>query len=372
MSDEKDLYGILGVPRDASADQIKTAYRKLARRFHPDVNPGSKEAEERFKAVSEANEILSDPKKRDLYDRYGLAGVQAGFDPAQAEAAARARQAWGQAAGQPFGEGDFGGFDDVLSDLFGRQRAAAGAAGEDLEAQLEVDLLDAVRGVTSEIQIRRPVACAVCHGVGADPASETTCRQCQGRGRVPIAGGPMRFERRCPACSGRGRVASRSCSSCHGQGRVEQSERLRVRIPAGIADGARIRLAGKGGGGIGDAPAGDLYVVVRVRPHARLERQGDDLYLDLPITAGEAVLGASVTVPTPHGEVRVKIPAGSQSGKRLRVRNQGVRREDGTTRGDLYLRLQIILPEADAPPVRDALATIEAAYKAHPRAQFTL
>jgi molecular chaperone DnaJ len=373
---EKDLYAVLGVSRTASADDIRKAYRKLARAHHPDVNPGNKQAEERFKALSEANDVLGDPEKRKLYDEFGMAGVQAGFDPQQARAYRDQTAEWQRrtSAGGPQAEGGFAGyssFEDIFGDIFGGAGGAGRTApemrGGDAESEMTIDLLDAVRGLSTELTIQRQEPCPTCDGSGADPASTTTCPECQGRGTVRMGKGPMSLTRTCPRCHGAGKVSTRPCPTCNGAGRRLTTERLSVRIPPGVDTGSRVRIAGKGSPGVGGAPAGDLYIRVTVRPHPLLERRGDDLYLDMPVTVGEAMQGASIEVPTPDGPVRVKVPPRSQSGRQLRVKGRGVPALRGGERGDLYLRLRVHVPETDAPAAAEAAQALDALYTASPR-----
>jgi molecular chaperone DnaJ len=372
----KDLYAVLGVKRGASAQEIKKAYRKLARRYHPDVNPGNKQAEERFKELSQAHDILSDPDKRKIYDEFGMEGLQAGFDASRA----RAYSEW---AGRPrtgpeaesFGRGGFGrytDFEDIFGGVFGGAARPGPQRGADTEAALEIGLLDAIRGAATQVTIDRPEVCAACDGSGNDASSETVCPECQGRGRVQMGHGPIAFGRACPRCGGTGRIGTRSCSACNGQGQTPHRERLNVHIPAGVDMGSRIRVAGKGAPGRSGGPHGDLYIVVRVRPHPLLERRGDDLYLDVPITVGEATLGATITVPTPDGAVRLKIPAGSQSGRQLRVRGHGVPALKGGARGDLYVRLMVHVPVDGGARVREAIQAMESAYGKDPRSGLQL
>lgn len=354
MAKQKDLYAILGVGRDASADDIRKAYRKLARQFHPDVNPGNRQAEERFKDVSLAYDVLSDSDKRKLYDEFGSEGLQAGFNPE----AARAYRQWsgsgrgfnfgGGEAGTPFGFGagtrrtrrgpEGGGFADILNDLFGGAAEAPEATVEasDIETPLEVDFLEALRGTTMSVTVRRPAACETCRGTGR-----------QGR-------------RGCPACSG--------------SGQVEKREKLSVKIPAGVGDGARVRVAGKGGVGAKGRASGDLYFVVSVRPHPLLRREGKDLTMEVPVTIGEAMLGATIAVPTPSGRLQLKVPKGSQSGQRMRLKGRGVPDPKGGEAGDLYVRLIVQVPPANGGDdrVRDAVATLEKAYPGDPRADIAL
>jgi molecular chaperone DnaJ len=350
MAKAKDLYSVLGVERGASTDDIRKAYRKLARKLHPDVNPGDKQAEERFKDVTFANDVLSDAEKRKLYDEFGDEGLQAGFDPARA----REFKRW-QESGRGFSfegdnggsfdfgsfrvrRGESGGFSDILNDIFGqgaRATAEEPEAGRDLEHRIEVDLLDALRGITMPVTVRRPVPCATCHGTG--------------------------------------RVGRKACTTCGGTGSVEKRERLQVKIPPGVADGARVRVSGKGGSGRGGGSTGDLYFIVKVRPHPRIQREGKDLTLEVPVTVSEAVLGATITVPTPQGPIKLKVPPGSQGGQRLRVPGRGSPDPKGGPPGDLYVRLMVQVPKnGERDDLRDALAKLEKAYGEDPRAALSL
>jgi molecular chaperone DnaJ len=372
----KDLYAALGVTRTASAAEIKKAYRKLARKHHPDVNPGNRDAEARFKEISEAYDILGDPEKRKLYDEFGMAGVQSGFN-AEAARQFRDRAGWQQAYARGGGEefGGFGGytrFEDIFGDIFGQAGAPRGRQrGPDLESELEIDFLDAVRGATTTVTLQRPQECSACGGQGVAPGSGRECPECGGRGQTRVRG-PVTFTRTCSRCGGRGRIDIRPCGQCNGGGQVLQTERLTVRIPAGVESGSRIRVAGKGGAGGGGAGTGDLYIRVRVRPHPLLERKGDDLYLDVPITVSEAVLGGRITVPTPEKAVQVQVPPGSQSGRLLRVRGHGVPHLKGNGRGDLYLRLMVHVPDQADDGVRSAAAQLQSAYRRNPRESLKL
>ena len=360
----KDLYAVLGVKRGASADDIKKAYRKLARRHHPDVNPGNKDAEERFKEISQAYDVLSDQEKRKVYDEFGTEGLQAGFDATRARAASEwAERVRGTGYSAEGGFGRYSNFEDIFGDIFGGAGRAGPQPGQDLEASLEIDLLDAIRGASTQISIERPEVCATCGGSGNDKASEVVCPECHGSGRVQMGRGPMSFARACPRCGGSGRTGTRACPTCNGRGQAAHRERLNVRVPAGVDTGSRVRVAGKGAPGQGGGPPGDLYIVIRVRPHPLLERRDRDLYLDIPVTVGEAALGATVTVPTPDGEVRVKIPPGSQSGKLLRIRGRGVPQLKGGAHGDLYIRVMVHVPVNGGEKVREAIREMESGYE---------
>jgi molecular chaperone DnaJ len=326
---ERDYYQILGVSRTASKDEIRKAYRKLARKYHPDINPGNKEAENRFKEISVANDVLSDPDKRKLYDEFGEAGLSSGFDANKA----RSYRQWQQQSPRT-GGGNYEFSMDDLGDLFGGlggifgggRRARTGPLrGQDVEAAMDIDFLDAVRGFQTSITLQRPMTCEMCHGSGTKPGSNATC----------------------PACGG--------------AGRVQRPETIRVNIPPGAESGKRIRLSGRGEAGIKGGPPGDLFITPRVRPHPLLTRSGRDLTMELPITVGEAVLGATVEVPTPVGNVNVKIPAGAQSGQRLRIKGKGVPAHRNTPAGDLYLQLMIRVPKEKMPD--ELIETFDRGYR---------
>jgi molecular chaperone DnaJ len=372
---ERDFYKILGVERGASDDDIRKAYRKLARKYHPDINPGNKEAENKFKDISVANDVLSDPQKRKLYDEFGEAGLASGFDADKArsykqwqEQASRARPGGGARGfnAQEFDFDDLGEIFGGLGGAFGGRRGRAASAGpqrgNDIEAAMDIDFLDAVRGFQTSFTIDRPVECETCHGSGAKPGSTPkTCPQCKGSGTIAIAEGPMQFRQTCPSCGGTGQIPGDPCPTCGGTGRVMRQETVRVNIPPGAEPGKRIRVPGKGEDGVRGGPPGDLYITPRIRPHPFLTRDGRDLEMELPITVGEAVHGATIPVPTPSGTVNVKIPAGAQSGRRLRVKGKGVPAHAKSPAGDLYLRLMVRVPDDGVP--RDAVEQIDRAYK---------
>ncbi len=376
----KDPYSVLGVSKTASADDIKKAYRKLAKKLHPDVNPGDKKSEEHFKEVSSAFEVLGDPKKRALYDEFGEISTRPGFDEQKAREFQRQAQAGGFGGGAR-GSGGFEGFGggagfdpsdlgSMFDDLLGRRqggRARRAAAqpipGDDAEAAIEVDLRDAVLGAEREIAVSRPTRCPECKGSGARPGSKPqTCPQCGGSGEVRMGGV---FSAPCPRCQGEGTVRE-PCPTCGGDGTITETARLKVKIPPGVETGSRIRLAGQGGPGQRGGERGDLYLVITVREHPTVRVQGRDLLLDLPITPAEALAGAEVTAPTFEGPVKLKIPPGSQSGRKLRLRGRGLPALKGSasggTRGDLFVVLQVILP-GDSPQAREAAAALQKLYK---------
>jgi molecular chaperone DnaJ len=377
---KKDYYEILGVKKSASAEEIRKAFRKLARKYHPDVNPGDKTAEEKFKTLSEANDVLSEPKKRKVYDQLGF--YSDNIDPATAEAYARAGGGAGGfpggtpgGAGNPGGQGvhfDFGGFDfSDMADSAGRGRRAGGASagaggfrdifsgmfgggrggesedspepGSDLEYQINVPFWTAVRGGVMKLDLNRRDTCATCGGNGYREAAGV-CPQCNGKGQVTQTGGRMKFNVPCPRCHGTGKNIS-TCPTCHGDGTVGKNEPLEVRIKAGTRDGQRIRVAGKGNAGGHGAAAGDLYVIIRAGEHPIFRREGDDIYLTVPVSASEAALGAKIEVPTIDGRALLKIPPGTQSGQKLRLREKGVpsATKDGV-RGDEIVEITVTVP----------------------------
>ncbi|WP_297058053.1 J domain-containing protein [Thermosulfurimonas sp.] len=341
---KKDLYEILGVSPDASTEEIKRAYRKLARKYHPDLNPGDKEAAERFKEINEAYEILSDPQKRAEYDRLR-----------QAARAYRFTTPGGESA-YDFGLfmenfDPFGGFADLFADLFGYEREERPERGADVLYRVEVDLADLVSGKPLSLEVPFEEPCPVCHGGGYDLSSSESCPACGGRGRKETRRGPVRIIEVCPVCGGFGRRYTGTCRHCGGRGTVTRRERISVTIPPGAGDGTRIRIPGKGRPGKRGGPPGDLYLELRVRPDERFERRGYDLYLKHPLDLFTAVLGGEVVVPTLTGKVKLRIPPGTQSGQKFRLRGQGLYRPDGS-RGDLYVEVQITVPRHLSPEAR--------------------
>ncbi|MEJ2033038.1 MAG: molecular chaperone DnaJ [Deltaproteobacteria bacterium] len=367
MAAKRDYYDILGVAKGASEQEIKKTYRKLARKYHPDVNPGDKKAEEKFKEIQEAYSILGNKEKRKKYDQFGSMAFEPGFEEQRAGAGGGAYQYGpGGFTGSTAGFEDFG---DIFGDVFGQARTGGRARptgptpGEDLEYALDVDFLTATRGGTVQLSFQREGACEVCGGTGEAPGSTPqTCPQCGGSGTVNVARGPIRFTQTCSRCRGTGKVIVDPCRNCMGRGTVRKTERIQVRIPEGVNTGSRIRLAGKGGPGLRGGRPGDLYIVVNVADHPYFRREGDDIYLDVPISLSEAALGAKVVIPTLNGKTKLTIPAGIRSGQKLRLAGKGVKHMKGTGHGDQYAVIAIVPPkkiEGKAKELMEEFARLE-------------
>ncbi len=380
----KDLYAALGVKRDATAAEIKKAYRKLARKHHPDVNPGNKEAEEKFKQFSEAYDVLSDGEKRKIYDEFGEEGLRSGFDAEQARQYRQWQQAGGfgrTASGPGYsaesftdqGGSRYSGFEDIFSDLFGAGAAAKGPSkGRDIESQLEIEFLTAIKGGTTRITLQKPKECARCAGAGRiSMGSDSVCKTCRGTGQTRVAQGPINFSQACPDCGGTGR-AGEVCPECRGAGSVPSTETIDVNIPAGVDEGSRIRLAGKGEPGRAGGPPGDLFIIMRVRPHPIFKRDGDSLHADLPVTIGEAMNGAEVTVPTPTGSVELKIPPGTRSGRRLRLKGKGVPNLKTKAPGDMFVTVRVQIPDTQDAEAREAASSLDRFYEGDLRKEIWL
>jgi molecular chaperone DnaJ len=355
-------YEILGVPKNASADEIRKAYRKLAREYHPDRNPGDSSAEERFKEVQSAYDLLSDSEKRQAFDRFGEAGARgfAGAGP----------------GGARFEEFDLGDLGDLFGGLFGGGRRGAANArrptrGEDLEARVRVSFADSLEGVQVRVPVDAETVCSVCLGTGAEPGSApVVCPECGGRGVVSDSQGLFAFSQPCPRCQGNGTIIEKPCKRCHGSGRERTRKHYSVKIPAGAKTGTRVRLKGKGEAGRNGGPSGDLFVVVEVEPSPLFERRGSDLVLDVPVTYAEAALGASVQIPTPDGPVSLKVPAGTESGKLLRVKGRGAPHLRGNGRGDLLARVKVSIPKKLSKAEKDALEDYQKVSRENPRERF--
>ena len=398
---QKDYYGILGVKKTASQDDIRKAFRKLARKYHPDVNPNDKKAEEKFKEISEANDILSDDKKRKVFDQFGF--YSDNIDPAAAEAAARGGYAGGYGPASSTRGGrtqevpiDFGGFDfsdftaggrsggaqadpgggfggsfkDIFSGMFsGGQRGAPRGPqpGTDLEYQVAVDFWTAIRGGVTRLEIQRQEICPTCKGKSTTGGS-VECPECHGTGQVTQMGGRMKFNIQCPRCGGTGQIQN-ACATCDGAGVVTRTEPLEFRIKPGTRDGQRIRLAGKGNAGTNGGPAGDLYLIIKAGPHPFFTRVADDIYIVVPVTVPEAALGAKIEVPTVDGLTQLKIPPGTQTGQKLRLREKGVpsaTREE--LRGDQIVEVKIVVPKVQDERSKEILRELARLNPEDPRA----
>ena len=339
---KEDYYELLGVERSATAEELKKAYRKKAVQYHPDKNPGNKQSEDMFKKISEAYEVLQDAEKRAAYDRYGHAAFQG------PGAGAGARSAGGfhdpfDIFREVFGQGGGGGiFEEMFGGGGGRDQ---GREGADLRYDLEITLEEAARGVEKEISFRKLVACGRCEGTGAEPGTKrVTCPTCRGAGQIRRSGGIIDFTQTCPSCGGTGKKYEKVCTACRGDGRTPQTTKLNLRIPAGVETGSRLRSAGNGEAGAAGGTAGDLYVVLTVREHELFERQGDDLFCEIPIKFTLATLGGSIEVPTLFGKGALKIPAGTQSGTTFRLRDKGMPNLRGGRQGDQLVRVHVEVP----------------------------
>jgi len=338
---KRDYYEVLIVERMASTEEIKKSYRKLAVKFHPDKNPGDKTAEEQFKELSEAYEILSDPQKRALYDQHG----HAAFD----------RRAGGFARGGGGGFHDpfdifrevFGGGGNIFDDLFGGGRSDPTQAqrGEDLRFDMELTFEEAAHGCDKEITVTKPERCDVCNGTGAEAGSKVkTCPTCSGRGQVISSRGIFSIAQTCPACQGAGRVIEKPCKACHGAGRRDRPSKIKLKIPGGVDTGSRLRSVGNGQAGLRGGPSGDLYVILHVKPHEIFQRDGDDLLCEVPVGFVQAALGTEIEVPTLEGKAEIKIPAGTQPGTMFRLKGKGVKNVQGYGHGDLHVRVMVEVP----------------------------
>lgn len=386
----ENYYETLGVEKKATPEEIRKAYKRLARKHHPDLNPSDKVAEDRFKKVQEAYSILNDPKKREVYDQYGFysdnippggappgGGYRPGpgmdFNGFDFEDFARTAGGAGGAGGFPGGDAGGGGagFRDLFDQFFKRSGGGASRApqkqpGTDLEYGLDIDFWQAIRGTQIRLTINRQEPCATCGGSGTAGGSETICPQCHGGGTVEQNAGAMRFKVTCSRCGGTGRLRN-ACPTCHGDGRVSRQDTVEVRIPAGARTGSRLRISGKGNAGAGGGAPGDLYITTRVQPHAVFDWQGDDIYVKLPITVSEAGLGAKIDVPTIDGRATLRIPPGTQNGQKLRMREKGVLNSKSGKRGDEIVEIVLRAPDTRDEKVRDLLKELQAADQADPR-----
>ena len=342
---KRDYYEVLGLNRDASDDDIRKAYRKLAMKYHPDRNPDNPKTEERFKEAKEAYEILSEPSKRSAYDQFGHAGV----DPST-----------GAGPGQGFG-GFADAFGDIFGDIFGGGRRTHVYRGADLRYNLDITLEEAARGTETRIRIPAMEGCETCHGTGAKPGtSPTTCATCGGNGQVRMQQGFFSIQQTCPKCHGTGKVVLDPCPTCNGAGRLKQHKTLSVKIPLGVDEGDRIRLSGEGEAGVNGGPPGDLYVVIHIKPHPVFTRDHDDLHCEMPISFTTAALGGEIEIPTLDGHAKIKIPSETQSGKVFRLRGKGMQGVRSRSNGDLLCHVTVETPVRLTERQKELLRELEA------------
>jgi molecular chaperone DnaJ len=386
MKPKHEYYETLGLKRGASEDEVRKAYRRLARKHHPDLNPGDKASEDRFKEVQEAYDVLSDAKKRQMYDQFGFYS-ESGFPSAEAQQGAGGgfgfsgfdftdmftNAGGGRAGSRPedFNQ-EAGGskFSDIFSQFFGGNRRTQRhpEKGADLEYTLNIDFWQSMKGTQAKLNITRQEQCLACRGSGHAGGNNVVCPGCNGSGTVTQQAGAMKFNLSCPRCEGTGRLRN-VCQNCHGEGRVASQEAVDVRIPAGVQGGDRLRVAGKGNAGTMGAPAGDLYITVRVEPHAFFHRHGDDIQIEIPVTVWEAALGTKIEVPTIDGRALLKIPQGTQNGQKFRLREKGVSNARKDKRGDQIVEVSVQAPKAQDERTREILRELAQLHEEDPRAE---
>jgi molecular chaperone DnaJ len=381
----KDFYEILGIPKNASEEQVKKAYRKLARKWHPDINPGNKEAEQKFKDISMAHDVLGKPEKRKLYDEFGEEGLQSGFDSEKA----REYKKWSefqqdqsrwQGTASDFGR--YQSFEDIFRDIndggeqfyedYGNIHGSRSLTGRDIEYDLEIDLVSALKGFETDLSMQKQKPCPNCGGIGTEPHSqEGLCLNCGGTGKVNVARGPMKFTRTCPQCGGKGKTG-KLCPHCSGRGSIIDMERIRVNIPQGVKEGSRVRLAGKGEPGLDGGRAGDLYLIIHIKPHPFLKREGDNIYMEIPVSVAEAMAGGTITIPTLDGHVNLKIPPQSQSGQVLKLKGKGAVDTKTKKKGDLFVKLIVKVPKTKNNEMLEAARKMEKFYTEDIRAEIKI
>jgi len=364
----KDYYEILGVDRKASNADIKKAYRKLARKYHPDLNPGDKAAETKFKEIQEAYSVLSNPKKRSQYDQFGFAGDMPPGGQYQ-------RQGYSGTPGfEGFDFSSFGSspFQDLFENIFGAsargQPQTQIRKGEDLHYTMKVGFFDAVNGVQTRIRLNRMVSCPSCKGKGyTQTGSQQVCPVCKGSGRTSMQRGFMKFASTCPSCGGTGRSTGTACHACHGNGAVQKSELISIRIPAGVNTGSKVRIQGKGNDGRNGGPPGDLFITIEVDSHPLFKREGAHIYIKVPITVPEATLGSKIEVPTLYGKTKIKIPPGTRSGQKFRIRGKGVPLTGRPVKGDQFVEVTIVPPPFEDERIRELMRELDKVSPQNPR-----
>ncbi len=361
----KDLYKILGVGRKASDIEIKKAYRKLARKYHPDLNPGDKNAEKKFKEIQEAHEVLSNSKKKRQYDQFGFVGNSPPGGTQQ-------QYSYGGFEGFNFSNSGSASFQDIFKNMFSgsfqQQQKQGPEKGEDLYYTMKVGFMDAINGIQTRIKLSRKVACSVCRGKGyIQSGGKRVCPVCGGSGQTNVQAGAMRFSTTCRACKGSGNETGEECSYCHGMGLLQNTELIKVRIPAGINNGSKVRIAGKGNAGRNGGPTGDLFITIEVDSNNFFRREGSNIYIKLPITVPEATLGAKIEVPTVYGVSTIKIPPGTKSGQKFRLREKGAPKVGRKKKGDQYVEVNIVPPPFNDERIRELMREIERISGENPR-----
>lgn len=351
----KNYYEILGVDKKASQDEIKKAFRKLARKYHPDLNPGDKNSEQKFKELNEAYTVLGDEKKRAEYDKFGRAPFDSGGPGSDFRT---------YTSGDRF---DFGGFGDIFSDLFGAEAGfeRPSIKGPDLVMRMEMTLEEAFTGTTKSVTFNREVYCKDCSGLGAETYRQ--CEKCRGTGKVATSKGFFKMSQQCSVCGGTGKKITKTCRACNGMGKTFHTETIKVKIPAGADTGSRVRLRGMGGAGQGNGPAGDLHIEITIKPHALFTRKGDDIHIEVPVTFGEAALGTKIEVPTIDGVAAMTLPAGTQSGQKFKLAGKGLPSTKTGQRGNQYVNIKIVVPKNIPEAAMAAIRQIEALYPELPR-----
>jgi len=367
---KRDYYDVLGLKKNATSAELKKAFRKLARKYHPDLNPNDKASERQFKEMNEAYEVLSDPKKRKQYDQFGHEAFEQGFG--QGPGAGGGFEGFG---GQGAGSYQGRGFDDIFGNIFGGGRSAGPMGpqkGEDITYTVEVELEDAIFGRAMQVDLQREVSCTVCGGSGAQPGSQRrTCPTCQGTGSVAQGRGFMQFSQSCPTCRGEGSINPNPCRNCGGSGMTPKTEKINVKIPAGVDNGSKVRMAGMGAPGVNGGPPGDVYIITRVRPHHYFERKGDNLYSEAKVTVKEAALGEKIEIPTVDGLVMLSMPPGVQNGQQLKLKGKGVPHFGGAGVGDHYVTIHVVTPTNITEKGKELLRELDMMHPENPRQDIT-
>ena len=368
---KRDYYEILGLKKNATSAELKKAFRKLARKYHPDVNPNDKASEQKFKEMNEAYEVLSDPKKRKQYDQFGHAAFEQGFGQGPGTGGGSGFEGFG---GQGTGGFQGRGFEDIFGNLFGGRTAGplGPQKGEDITYTVEVELEDAIFGRAMQVDLQREVSCTACGGSGAQPGTKPrTCATCQGTGNVAQGRGFMQFSQTCPSCRGEGTINPNPCRNCGGSGLTPKSEKINVKIPAGVDNGSKVRMAGMGSPGVNGGPPGDVYIITRVRPHHYFERKGDNLYSEAKVTVKEAALGEKIEIPTVDGLVMLSMPPGIQTGQQLKLKGKGVPHFGGAGVGDHYVTVHVVTPTNVNEKGKELLRELERLHPENPRQDIT-